>query len=109
MKISAVIEHLEGFASLSLQETYDNAGLLTGNSEWECTGIIIALDSTEEVVAEAVDKKCNLIIAHHPIIFKGLKKVTGRNYVERTITSAIQNEIAIYAIHTNLDTVINGV
>ena len=74
MKISSVIQHLETIASTALQESYDNAGLLTGDAEWECTGIIIALDSTEEVVQEAISKNCNLIIAHHPIIFKGLKK-----------------------------------
>jgi len=109
MKISSVIQQLETIAPIPLQETYDNAGLLTGDAEWECTGIIIALDSTEEVVQEAISKNCNLIIAHHPIIFKGLKKINGRNYVERTIIAAIKNDIAIYSIHTNLDNVIKGV
>ncbi|MEO6327509.1 MAG: Nif3-like dinuclear metal center hexameric protein [Ginsengibacter sp.] len=109
MKISTVIQHLEIFAPAALQEAYDNAGLLTGSDQWECTGIIVALDTTEDVVAEAISKKCNLIIAHHPIIFKGLKKITGKNYVERTVISAIKNDVAIYAIHTNLDNVIRGV
>ena len=79
MKISAVITCLETFAPPSLQESYDNAGLLTGNAGWECTGIIISLDATEEVVMEAVEKKCNLVVAHHPIIFSGLKKINGKN------------------------------
>lgn len=109
MKILSVIHHLEACAPIALQESYDNAGLLTGNDQWECTGIIITLDATEDVVAEAIAKKCNLIVAHHPIIFKGLKKINGKNYVERTIISAIKNDIAIYAIHTNLDNVIAGV
>ena len=109
MIIKDVIKLLENFAPLSLQEDYDNAGLLTGNPEWECTGIIISLDSTEAVVNEAINKKCNLIIAHHPIVFSGLKKITGKNYVEQTIITAIKNDIAIYAIHTNLDNVLDGV
>lgn len=109
MKISSVIQHLETLAPPSLQESYDNAGLITGNSEWNCTGILITLDSTEKVIVEAVSKKCNLIIAHHPIIFKGLKKINGKNYVERTVITALKNDIAIYAIHTNLDNVIKGV
>ena len=109
MKILSVIQQLEALAPPSFQEPYDNAGLLTGDEQWECTGIIITLDATEEVVNEAVAKKCNLIVAHHPIIFKGLKSITGKNYVERTIVSSIKNNIAIYAIHTNLDNVIKGV
>ncbi|MEP6596034.1 MAG: Nif3-like dinuclear metal center hexameric protein [Ginsengibacter sp.] len=109
MKVSSVIQYLETLAPLSFQEAYDNAGLLTGDEESECTGIIISLDATEEVVNEAIDKQCNLIVAHHPIIFKGLKKINRKNYVERTIISSIKNDIAIYAIHTNLDNVIKGV
>lgn len=109
MKISDAISYLENLAHPSLQESYDNAGLLTGNADWECTGIIVTLDVTEDVVNEAVSKKCNLIVAHHPIIFKGLKKINGKNYVERTIIAAIKNDVAIYAIHTNLDNIIGGV
>jgi len=109
MKIQEITSFLESVAALSLQESYDNAGLLTGNSNWECTGIITSLDATEEVVLEAIEKKCNLIVAHHPIIFGGLRKITGKNYVERTIITAIKNDIAIYAIHTNLDNVLHGV
>jgi putative NIF3 family GTP cyclohydrolase 1 type 2 len=85
MKISAVITYLESLAHPSLQEPYDNAGLITGDASWECSGIICTLDSTEDVIQEAIAKKCNLIVAHHPIIFGGLKKINGKNYVEKTI------------------------
>ena len=109
MKISIITDYLESIAPLSLQENYDNSGLLTGDPCAECTGIITTLDATEEVVMEAVSKNCNLIVAHHPIIFSGLKQVTGKNYVERTVISAIKHNINIYAIHTNLDNVLTGV
>jgi dinuclear metal center YbgI/SA1388 family protein len=109
MNISSVIASLEKMAHPSLQESYDNTGLITGNPSWECTGIICSLDATEEVIKEAIEKKCNLIVAHHPIIFNGLKKINGKNYVEKTIIAAIKNDIAVYAIHTNLDNVKDGV
>lgn len=109
MTIKEITSFLEVTAPLSLQESYDNAGLISGNPQWDCQGALICLDCTEEVILEAVDKKCNLVIAHHPIVFKGLKKLTGTNYVERTIICAIKNNIAIYAIHTNLDNVLQGV
>ena len=109
MKIANIISFLESVAHPSLQENYDNAGLITGEASWECTGIICSLDATEEVVKEAMDKKCNLIVAHHPVIFGGLKKINGKNYVEKTVIAAIKNDIAIYAIHTNLDNMIEGV
>lgn len=109
MKIGEITSFLESAAPLSLQESYDNAGLLTGNSNWECTGIITTLDATEAVVQEAIDKKYNLIVAHHPVIFGGLKKINGKNYVEQTVITALKHDIAIYAIHTNLDNVLNGV
>lgn len=109
MKIKEIISRLEAWAHPSLQESYDNAGLITGSPATECTGIICALDATEEVISEAIAKKCNLVIAHHPIVFSGLKKINGKNYVERTIIAAIKNDIAIYAIHTNLDNVLHGV
>src|SRR5688572_3040986 len=109
MRISEVISFLETLAPPSLQENYDNAGLLTGEADRECTGIICALDTTEDVVKEAIQKKCNLVVAHHPIIFGGLKKINGKNYVEKAIITALKNDIAIYAIHTNLDNVIDGV
>jgi dinuclear metal center YbgI/SA1388 family protein len=109
MKIAEVIQLLEQTAPPSYQESYDNAGLLTGNTGWDCTGIICSLDATEAVIIEAKSGGCNLIVAHHPIIFGGLKKITGKNYVEKTVIAAIKNDIAIYAIHTNLDNVIKGV
>lgn len=109
MKISTITGFLESLANISLQESYDNAGLITGDNNWDCTGVICSLDSTEEIVNEAIEKKCNLIVAHHPIIFGGLKKINGKNYVEKTVIAAIKNNIAIYAIHTNLDNVKEGV
>jgi dinuclear metal center YbgI/SA1388 family protein len=109
MKIVDLVSAVEVFAAPELQEDYDNCGLLTGNAQWECTGVICTLDITMEVLAEAKQKNCNLIIAHHPIIFKGLKKITGKNYVESIVIDAIKNDIAIYAAHTNLDNVLLGV
>ena len=107
--IREVIKCIENIAPLSLQESYDNAGLIVGNDSVEVTGVLICLDSTEAVVEEAIKTKCNLIVAHHPIVFSGLKKINGKNYVERTIIKAIKNDIAIYAAHTNLDNVQSGV
>jgi dinuclear metal center YbgI/SA1388 family protein len=109
MQIKEIIAVLEHLAPSALQEDYDNAGLITGSSDWECQGIVVSLDATEDVVNEAIEKNCNLIIAHHPIVFKGIKKINGKNYVEQTIITAVKNDIAIYAIHTNLDNVIHGV
>ena len=109
MTISTIINVLEDVAPPFLQEDYDNTGLITGDKNCECTGAIISLDATEEVIQEALDNNCNLVISHHPIIFSGLKKINGKNYVEKAIITAIKNDIAIYAIHTNLDNVIGGV
>lgn len=109
LKIKDLTDYLESWAPLALQESYDNAGLLTGNRQDNVEGVLITLDITEEVVEEAIARGCNLIIAHHPIIFKGLKSLTGKNYVERTVIKAIKNDIALYATHTNLDNVHNGV
>ncbi|HSU27896.1 MAG TPA: Nif3-like dinuclear metal center hexameric protein [Chitinophagaceae bacterium] len=109
MKIADLVQFLESIAHPSLQEQYDNAGLITGNVSWECRGIICALDCTEAVIQEAISKKCNCIVAHHPIIFGGLQKINGKNYVEQVVIAAIKNDIAIYAIHTNLDNVAEGV
>jgi dinuclear metal center YbgI/SA1388 family protein len=109
MKIKEITTYLEAWAPLTFQENYDNCGLLTGSAEAELNGILITLDCTEHVVLEAIQKNCNLIIAHHPILFKSIKSITGKNYVERTIILAIKNDISIYAIHTNLDNVKTGV
>ena len=109
MKIREIIHTLESVAPLSSQESYDNAGLIVGDKNAELTNALISLDCTEEIVDEAIEKKCNLIISHHPILFKGLKSLVGKTYVERTLLKAIKNDIAIYAIHTNLDNYAGGV
>jgi dinuclear metal center YbgI/SA1388 family protein len=101
--------HLEALAPLAYQEEYDNAGLIVGNPDQPVTGILVSLDTTEAVVDEAIARGCNVIVAHHPIVFRGLKRFTGRTYVERTVIKAIKNDIAIYAAHTNLDHVTGGV
>lgn len=108
--VGQITRYLESIAPLSYQESYDNAGLLTGNPGQQVTGVLVALDAIEAVVDEAIERGCNVVVAHHPIIFRGLKKLNGKNYVERTIIKAIKHDIAIYAIHTNLDNVYyNGV
>ncbi|WP_026309858.1 Nif3-like dinuclear metal center hexameric protein [Niabella aurantiaca] len=109
MTIRSVTDILETIAPPALQESYDNAGLLTGQQNWPCTGILCCLDAIEAVVDEAIEKNCNLVVAHHPIVFSGLKRINGKNYVERTLIRAIKHDIAIYAIHTNLDNVLHGV
>lgn len=109
MKIKKIIKILEDFAPLSYQESYDNAGLIIGNLEEEVTGVLICLDCVEEILEEAIKNKCNLIIAHHPIVFNELKKITGATYIERVVIKAIKNNIAIYAAHTNLDNATGGV
>ncbi len=103
MQIKTVLKYLETIAPPTYQESYDNAGLIIGDASETVTGVICCLDSTEAVVEEAIAKKCNLIIAHHPIVFKGLKRFNGKNYIERVVMKAIRHDIAIYAIHTNLD------
>ncbi|WP_161887681.1 Nif3-like dinuclear metal center hexameric protein [Pontibacter russatus] len=108
-KIQDIINVLERLAPLRYQESYDNAGLQTGDAHAEATGALLTLDCTEAVLDEALEKGCNLVVAHHPVIFKGLKSLTGRSYVERTLIKAIRHNIAIYASHTNLDNVLHGV
>ncbi len=109
MLIQDIISEIEKFAPPAYQESYDNSGLLVGNKETKVTGVLLSLDCIESIIDEAISLKCNLIIAHHPIIFGGLKRLNGNNYVERTVIKAIQNNIAIYACHTNLDNVKHGV
>lgn len=109
MKIKDIAAALEQWAPRSLQEDYDNCGLQVGDPEREVTSALVCLDCTEAVVEEAVKHGCGLIISHHPVIFKGLKSLTGRGYVERTILLAIKHGIAILSIHTNLDSVLDGV
>ena len=108
-RIKDIIHSLENWAPPALAESYDNVGLLVGDKNKETSGILISLDCTEKVVQEAIGLGCNLVISHHPLIFGGIKKLTGSNYVERTIELAIKNDIALYAIHTNLDNVHYGV
>src|SRR6185503_699828 len=109
MKIRDIIASLESLTPPLLQEGYDNTGLITGDEDTACTGILVSLDATEPVIDEAIKKNCNLIVSHHPIVFSGLKRITGKNYVQKAVIKAIKNDIALYAIHTNLDNIINGV
>lgn len=109
LTINEIVQFLETVAPPALQESYDNAGLVVGNPEAEISSALVTIDVTEAVVDEAIEKKAGLIIAHHPIIFSGIKKLTGKNYVERTVLKAIKNDVAIFAAHTNLDAVIGGV
>ncbi len=109
MIIKDVINHLEALAPLAYAEDFDNVGLLVGDKNTKVKGILVTLDTLESVVDEAIKSKCNLIVSFHPIIFKGLKKITGQSYVERVVLKAIKNDIAIYAIHTALDNALQGV
>lgn len=109
MKLSYITSTIEEFAPLSLQESYDNAGLLTGCKDMSISAALLCIDITEEIIDEAIQKKCNLIISHHPLVFKGIKKINGKNHIERCLIKAIKNDIAIYSAHTNIDSVTNGV
>lgn len=108
-QIKDIIKHLAILAPPYVQESYDNSGLLVGDASLEVTKILVCLDSTETVIDEAIATGCNLVIAHHPIIWGKLKSLTGKNATERVVIKAIQHKIAIYACHTNLDKVFNGV
>lgn len=109
MQIKDLTSFLESIAPLSYQEDYDNSGLIVGNPEQQVSAALISLDCTEEIIEEAIAMGCNLVISHHPIVFRGLKKFNGKTYVERAVMKAIRNDIALYAIHTNFDNVLNGV
>lgn len=109
MTIKDIINYLDAYAPQAYQESYDNSGLLTGDPSANIQGVTVSLDVTEDVIDDAIAHGSNLIVAHHPLIFKGLKKITGHHWVERCIIKAIKHDIAIYAIHTNLDHVHNGV
>ncbi len=109
MIIQDVITHLETLAPLAYAEDFDNVGLLVGNTQAPLKGVLVTLDTLEEVVNEAIAKNCNLIVSFHPIIFKGLKAITGKTYVERVVLKAIKHDIAIYTMHTALDNAFNGV
>ncbi len=109
MKIKDITNYLETVAPLNYQESYDNAGLIVGNKNTEINSVLVTVDVTEEILNEAIEKNIDLIISHHPIIFSGLKKINGENYIERIIIKAIKNNIAIYSSHTNLDNILGGV
>lgn len=109
MKLKELIDVFEEFAPSRIQEEYDNSGLLIGNHENDIQSALLCIDCTPEVIHEAVSKKIDLVICHHPIIFSGLKQITGRDYVQRTVIDAIKNDISIYACHTNLDNAFGGV
>ncbi|MBC7830217.1 MAG: Nif3-like dinuclear metal center hexameric protein [Chitinophagaceae bacterium] len=109
MQIKDITRFIESMAPLAYQESYDNAGLIVGNAQDEVSGILITLDITEEILDEAISKNLNMVISHHPIVFGGLKKLNGKNYVERCVTKAIKNDVALYSAHTNLDGVFGGV
>ena len=109
MKIQEILSVLEEMAPLSYAEDFDNVGLLVGNASTEATGVLVCHDALENVIDEAISKSCNLVVCFHPILFSGIKKITGKNYVERAILKAIKNDIAIYAVHTALDNHSQGV
>ena len=109
MKIREIIQELERIAPPMLQESYDNSGLLVGHSDWETDGVLVALDCLEDVVDEAIQKGIHLVVTHHPIVFSGLKRFNGKSYIERVVMKAIKHDVALYAIHTNLDNVAWGV
>lgn len=109
MKVSELVSFLNQLAPYSYQESYDNSGLLVGNPTGEVTGVLVSLDCIESVIEEAISLGYNTIVSHHPIVFKGLKRITGSNYIERTVQKAIKNDINLISIHTNLDNVSYGV
>lgn len=109
VSLNDIAAAIERFAPLSLQESYDNAGLQVGERNMEVGGVLLCLDATEDIMAEAIKRGCNLIVTHHPLIFKGLKQLTGRTATERIVAEAIRNDIAIYSAHTNLDSTFEGV
>lgn len=109
MKIKDIAKAIERWAPPSLAESYDNVGLLVGDRNAECTGVLINLDVTESMLDEAKEAGCNLIVTHHPIWFTGIKRLNGNTYVERIIEKAIKMDIGLYAVHTNLDNVRSGV
>ena len=109
MKLHKLTSFLEALAPLSYQESYDNSGLIVGSPDMDISGALVALDCTEKVLDEAIRLGYNLVISHHPIVFKGLKRFNERHYVERIVAKAIRENIALYAIHTNFDNVLHGV
>ena len=109
MKIRDILQVLESMAPTAYQENYDNSGLITGDISMECSGVLVSLDCTEEVILEAIEKKCNLIVSHHPLIFRPVRRITPDNGTGLALITAIRQNITIYAIHTNLDNILSGV
>ncbi|MDE5880832.1 MAG: Nif3-like dinuclear metal center hexameric protein [Muribaculaceae bacterium] len=109
LKVKDIAAAIEDFAPKGLQESYDNTGLQVGNPDMEVSAVLLCLDVTEEVLEEAIERHCNLIVTHHPLLFKGLKEVTGRTATERIVIRAIRENVAIYSAHTNLDSAWEGV
>lgn len=109
MKVKDITNLIEAYAPPAYQESYDNCGIQVGNHNDDVTGVLIALDVTEAILEEAINRGCNMVLTHHPLIFGGIKRLTGANYVERIVKMAIKNDICIYAAHTNMDNVKNGV
>ena len=109
MKIKQVLSALERFAPLPLQESWDNAGLQLGLTEAEVSGALLCLDVNEQIVDEAITKSCNLIVSHHPLLFRGLKQISGADYVQRSVIKAIKHDIVIVSMHTNMDNAQDGV
>lgn len=108
-KLKEIIAAIEAFAPKDLQESYDNTGLQVGDPEMEISASLLCLDVTEDIIDEALRRHCNLIISHHPLIFKGLKEITGANSIQRIVIKAIRKNISIYSAHTNLDSAWEGV
>ena len=109
VKIKEVLSALERFAPLPLQESWDNAGLQLGLTETEVSGALLCLDVNEQIVDEAIQKGCNLVISHHPLLFRGLKQISGQDYVQRCVIKAIKHDIVVVSMHTNMDNARNGV
>lgn len=109
MRIADIIQELERWAPRAWQENYDNSGLITGDAQWVCTGVLCALDATEAVIEEAQAKGCNLVVAHHPILFGAIKRIDPEHYAGRALLQSIRHGVAIYAMHTNLDNLLDGV
>ena len=109
MTVKDIAAAIEAFAPLPYQESYDNSGLQVGDPGMEVKGILLSLDITEAILDEAIERGCNMVVAHHPLLFSGLKRITGRNYIERVVLKAIKHDIALYASHTNLDNMRHGV
>jgi len=109
MKLKDLCSYLDSAVPLSFQEDYDNSGLQIGSPEREISSVMITLDVTEEVIHEAISEKCDVLVSHHPLIFKPLKKITGKSFTERILYDAVKNDIAVYSAHTNLDAFNNGV